>query len=103
MRILGYKRIIEYIFNMNNEQEVYTKTNLPFEYYNYDEEKGKYQTFESINLNSENNSATSKKSLFGNDNNNDNKCFKINCIGFTFSFLFIASICIVAVYFANSD
>ena len=25
MRILGFKRIVEYIFNMSNEQEVYTK------------------------------------------------------------------------------
>lgn len=104
MRILGFKRIVEYIFNMSNEQEVYTKTTLPFHLdtiendddNNYDDRSN---TFETVKLSSENLQVT----LVENDNNNFCRYENFSCIGFISVMFLFGTIITLSVYYSNKE
>ena len=105
MRILGFKRIVEYIFNMSNEQEVYTKTKIPFhldtienddDNDNYDDRSN---TFETVKLSSENLQVT----LVENDNNDFCGYENFSCIGFISVMFLFGTIITLSVYYSNRE
>ena len=96
MRFLTFKNIIEYISNMNKDEKINLSDT-------FDIESRGYESFKSINLDSE----ISRTTLIKNNNsetsilNNDNCFEKINCLGFTFTLLFLGGIITIAAYFSN--
>jgi len=96
MHILKFKSIIEYMFNMNNEN--YNSMDK------FDIESRGYESFSTINLNSE-----PRSTLITNNNNekdiqNNYNCFEnINCIGVTCVLLFFGGIITLVIYFSSSN
>ena len=111
MRILGFKRIVEYILNMNNQEEVYTKTILPFHLDaaenndddddddNDNDNDDSFNTFETVKLSSEN----LKVTLVENDNNNFCRYENFSCIGFISVMFLFGTIITLSVYYSNRE
>jgi hypothetical protein len=95
MRFLTFKNIFYYIFNMNNEN--YNSNDK------FDIESRGYESFSTINLNSE-----PRSTLITNNNEkdiqNNYNCFEnINCIGVTCVLLFFGGIITLIIYFSSSN